>query len=413
VRKTIRKGQSLIVVFSTLVFLAPVSLGAYDFGVILNQNIGSGGSGNDTGADYEAALVPRFSVLLGDSGDLYISASIKVAYANEDWSFVPELLRTEFSWNFGNADFSFGRMMFADPMNLIAVGLFDGARFSLHTEFGTFGVGIWYTGLMYKNRANISMTGDDAEALQAELDWNNFADTYFASRRLMAALYWEHPSVAELFRLDVALIGQIDLNNRNSAYHSQYLIARSGIPFQRFIVELGGAVEMAQAVNDGNTGFYVGLAGDIGLHWMPPAPFHNMLSLTGRFTSGQSESGAMSVFTPISTVPHGDILEEGISGLSVLGLSYMARLHSTFSAGLALSHFVRSDLGTFAAYPLNGEPSNNYFLGTEIFAQFIWSPFSDMSFNLGGGAFLPALGNAAPNADPLWRIQLAVTLALF
>ena len=408
----IRKGRSLIVVFSIFVFLAPVSLGAYDFGVILNQNVGIGGSG-DTGVDYDAALVPRFSVLLGDSGDLHISASVKAAYANERWSFVPELLRTEFSWNFGNADFSLGRMMFADPMNLVAVGLFDGARFSLHTAVGTFGVGVWYTGLLYKNRANISMTSDDAETLQAELDWNHFSDTYFASRRLMASLYWEHPSVAELFRLDVALIGQADLNDRAGSYHSQYLIVRTGIPLQRFIIELGGAVEMAQTVNGSNTDLYVGLAGDIGVHWMPPVPFHNMLSLTGRFTSGQAESGSMSVFTPITTVPHGDILEARISGLSVLGLSYTARLHRTFSASLAFSHFVRSDLGTFAAYPLNGEPNNNYFLGTELFARLIWSPVSDMGFNLGGGAFLPALGNAAPNAGPLWRVRLAVTLALF
>ncbi|MCL2192457.1 MAG: hypothetical protein FWB78_03550 [Treponema sp.] len=412
--KAIRKGQSwhLIVVFSILVLVAPVSLGAYDFGVILNQNIGLGGIGNNTNVDYEAALVPRFSALLGDYGEIHVSASLKMAYANESWGFVPELLRTEFFWNFGDADLSLGRILFADPMNLVAAGLFDGARFARHTAMGTFGVGIWYTGLLYKNRTRISMTSDD-EALQAtELDWSNFADTYFASRRLMAALYWEHPSVAEMFRLDVALIGQVDLNNRDSAYHSQYLIAKAAMPFQRFIFELGGAMEIAQEVGDGETNLYIALAGDIGLHWMPPAPFHNMLSFTGRFTSGRAESGSMSAFVPITAIPHGDILEADIPGLSVLSLNYTARLHRTFSTSLAVSHFVRSDSGTFTAYPLD-ESSNNFFLGTELFARFIWSPVSDMSFNLGAGAFLPALGDVAPNADPLWRVRLVVTLALF
>jgi len=398
-----------IIVVALFVALAPVSLAAHDFGLILNQNLGVGGTRGDAGIDYEAALVPRFSALLGDSGELRVSASLKAVYANDAWSFVPELLRTEFTWNFGDADLSLGRMLFADPMNLVAAGLFDGARFSRHTAAGTFGAGLWYTGLLHSGRANIFMTDCDAR-----FDRDNFADTYFASRRLMAALYWEHPSVAEMFRLDFALLGQFDLNGRDSAYHSQYLIARASMPIQRFIFELGGAMEIAQSVSDEQTDVWLALAGDIGLHWMPPAPFHNMLSFTGRFTSGrQGESGPMSAFIPVTAIPHGDILEAEIPGLSVLSLNYTARLHRTFSAGLTVSHFVRSDLGTFAAYPLSGEPSGNYFLGTELFARFVWSPVSDMNLNLGAGAFLPALGDVAPNADPLWRIQLAVTLALF
>ena len=299
-------------------------------------------------------------------------------------------------------------MLFADPMNLVAAGLFDGARFSRHTEMGTFGAGLWYTGLLHSGRANILMTDYDAR-----FDRDDFADTYFASRRLMAALHWEHPSVAEMFRLDMALIAQADLNDHDIAYHSQYLIARAAMPFQRFVFELGGAIEIAQAVGDDGTDSQVALAGDIGVHWMPPAPFHNMLSFTGRFTSGQAESGSMSAFIPITAIPHGEVLEAEIPGLSVLSLSYTARLHQTFSASLALSHFVRSDRGTFTAYPLNGEPSDNYFLGTELFARFVWSPVSDMSLSLGAGAFMPALGNVAPDADPRWRVQLAVTLALY
>jgi len=418
--KIIRRGKTgkglfsfrLFPVLFVLIFLVPVSLSARDFGLILNQSAGFGGAGNDTAFDYEAVFVPRFSMLIGDYGDLFLSASVKAAYENEEWSILPELLRNEFIWNFGGSDLHLGRMAFNDPMNIAAAGLFDGVRLSRHTMTGTFGVGLWYTGLLYRNRANIVMTSDDSAAMNEELDWGDFFNTYFASRRLITALYWDHPSFAELLRLNVALIGQVDLNGRDRAYHNQYLIAKVSFPYERFIIELGGALETAQAVNGGSADFYIALAGDIGFHWMPPADFHNMLSLTGRFTSGSAGSGGGSAFTPITAMSYGEILQAEIPGLSIISLSYTARLHRTFSVGLTASHFIRSDAETYTAYPLNGEPSDNYFLGTEFFGRFIWSPVSDVSLNLGAGAFLPSLGNVATDADTRWRVEMAVTLAL-
>jgi len=412
--KTIKRPSfgRLFPVFLVFAFLLPLPLSAHDFGLILNQNIGFEGTGNDTGSDYEAALIPRFSMLIDDYGDLFLSASLKVSYSNEEWSFIPELLRNEFSWAFGDTDLRVGRMIFSDPMGIAAAGLFDGIRISHHTMLGTFGGGLWYTGLLYKNRANISMTAGDAESMSEELDWSDFSNTYFASRRLMAALYWEHPSVAELFRLNVAFICQIDLNGRTNSYHNQYLIAHASLLHQDFIFELGGALETAQSVNGGSTDFYFGLAGGIGIHWLPPAPFHNMLSFTGLFTSGRAGSGSRSVFTPITTVSQGEILQGKISGLSILSLAYTARIYRTFSVALSASYFIRSDSETFMAYPLNGQPSDSYFLGTELFGRFIWNPVSDMSLNLGAGVFLPSMGDVAPNADTRWRVEMAATLAL-
>ena len=400
------------VVFS---FFAPTDLSARDFGLLANQSVGLGGIGFDDtdGITYEVALVPRFSALLGRYGELFLSASAQAVLEDDEWSFTPELLRTEFSHLAGAVEFRVGRMLFADPLNLVASGLFDGLHFARNTAGGTFGAGLWYTGFLYKNRANITMTEDDAVALEAAVDWDDFMNTYFASRRVMAALYWEHPSVAELFQLNVTLIGQADINERDRQYDSLYLIARGVLPLQRVIFELGGAVEAGRMVVGAETDFRVAFAGDVGLHWLVPAQIHSMVSLTGRFTSGQAESGVVSAFTPITTLPHGDILEAGISGLSVLTLQYTARLHRTFSAGVSAAHFVRSDRGTFEAYPLAAQSGDNFFLGTEFFGRLLWSPVSDMSFNLGGGVFLPSLGNAVPDADPRWRVELAVTLALF
>jgi len=414
VSKTFGKpGRRLAV--ALFAFLLPVSVSAHDFGLHLNQLARFGGVGNDSGVDkYYAGIVPRFSAQVGDYGDLFLSAGFRTIYEG-GWTFVPELLRNEFSRSFGDVDFRVGRMTHADPMRLVAAGLFDGVRFSRHTGTGTFGAGVWYTGLLYKNRALISMTDCDAASRREAFDWNRFGETYFASRRLMAALDWEHPSFAELMRLNVALIAQADLNSRNRdfRYHSQYIVATASVPFQRFVFEFGGALETSQSVS-GGTVFNVALAGDVGLHWMPPAPFHNMLSFTGRFTSGRADGGPMSAFVPLTALPHGDVLRAEIPGLSILRLNYTARLYRTFSAGFSVSHFVRSDLGTFDAFPLTaGETSDGFSLGTEFFARFVWNPVSDIGMNFGAGVFLPALGNAAPDAGPRWRVDLTVVFALY
>ena len=386
---------------------------AYDFGLILNQSRGVTRTGRDNAFDHETALVPRFFLPLDDYRELFVSASLKAAYQDEQWSVVPELLRSEFIWRFDSTDIRVGRMLYSDPMSIAASGLFDGARVSYHTSIGTFGVGIWYTGLLYRNRANISMTACDTAALQTEFRWGDFFNTYFASRRLLWALYWEHPSFKELLHLNAAFIAQADLNGRDTAHHNQYLIVKAVMPFGRFIFELGGALELAQLPGGSGNTFYFGLAGDIGVHWLAPTQFHSMVSFNGRFTSGRSETGgSRAAFTPVTTLPHGEILQAGISGLSVLSARYSARLYRTFSAAVSLSCFIRSDTETYAAYPLDGQFSSNQFLGTELFTRFIWSPFSDISLNLGAGVFLPALGNVAPNADPRWRAELAATAAL-
>jgi len=391
-----------------------MSLNALDFGLLLNQGVGFNGGVGDSTVDYEAVLVPRFSFLIGNSASAYVSASFRALYEHDNWLVVPELLRTEFNWNRGSNDFSIGRMVYIDPINLVAAGLFDGVRFSHHNVWGTLGFGLWYTGFLYKNRANIAMTDADTVSVETvDLNWGDFFNTYFASRRVMASLFWEHPSVAERLGFSAALIGQIDLNNDEShTHHSQYIIAKATLPHSRFIFELGGAVELAQITRDDEAEIRIALAGDVGLHWMPVSRLHSMVSFNGRFTSGRTENGPLTAFTPITSLSHGDILQADIPGLSVLTLGYTVRLRHELSAVLSTSYFVRSDRGSYIAYPVNGEELPGYFLGSEFFGRLMWSPISDMSLNVGGGIFLPALGDVAPNVDPLWRIEMSATFAL-
>ena len=418
-----------------LAFLPCLSLGAIDFGVILDQSPAFGGYGDDAGFDYTGFLIPRFSAFFGDRGELYISAGFRVEYEDKDWIFLPELLRTDFFWRFDSGELRAGRMQYSDPLEFVAEGLFDGARFSLDTNAGTFSFGAWYTGLLYNRRINITMTEDElikntkktttsdvalpttvtdiqgwrdqqvynaiANYIDPPKSRNNF-DDYFAPRRIAAALDWEHPALAEHVRMKVGLLGQFDVSG--SDLHSQYLTAKASVPVKAFVFDLGGCFELIEDSGD----LWIGLAGEAGASWMLPTPIEDQLALVGRFSSGVVSGSSIEAFQPLTTSYQGEVLKAKLSGLSMLSLDYIARIHRTFSAGLSSSYFIRSDLGTFIEYGTSG-----YFLGNEFFGRLLWSPVSDIQLNLGGGAFLPAMGNAAPSAKPLWRIELNVILSLY
>ena len=386
-----------------LVFL-PFLSWAKDFGVILDQNLGFGGVGKETALDYTGILIPRFSTPLGNNGELYVSAGLRLDYLSEDWTFVPELLRTEFSWRFTSGQLMAGRMQYTDPLGFIADGLFDGARFSLDTANGVFSAGAWYTGLLFNKRINITMTGEELKANNTSTDYGDFFNTYFAPRRILAALDWEHPALWDFLRIKFSLLGQFDVSGAD--LHSQYAALKLSVPVKDFVFDLGGCLELIEEKEE-ETG--IGLAGELGIAWMLPTSFEDQLSFLGRFSSGVVEDGRIGAFQPLTTKSHGEVLEARFSGISMLSLDYIARLHRTFSAGITSSYFVRSDLGTFTGY--GGE--DGYFLGNEFYGRLLWSPSSDIQLNLGGGAFLPSLGNVAPDAKAIWRVELNVIISLY
>jgi len=389
----------LCVVWTTL---NGTSLWAMDFGLVLDQNAIFSGYNSQSSFDYNGIAVPRFSTLLGDNGALYISAGLN--FQNNPWAAVPELLRTEINWRFNNGEVTAGRMAYTDPLGFIANGLFDGARISMDTSVGTFSAGAWYTGLLYKKRANITMTDNELRSSYTDLDYSDFFNTYFAPKRIVAALDWEHPGLAELVRANVSLIGQFDLANGDKL-HSQYGTLKFSVPVNDFVFSLGGSFELVEATGEDTA---CALAGELGAAWMLPIKLQSQLSLLGRFTSGVVGGSSITAFQPITTVEQGDILQAKISGLSLIALDYLARVCTPLSFGVTSTYFIRSDKGTYQGYGSNG-----YFLGNEFSGRLMWSPVSDVQVNLGGGVFLPSLGNAAPDADMLWRVALNVTLALY
>jgi hypothetical protein len=379
------------------------SLWAADFGLTLDLTQGAGNYGAGNKFDFSGSLIPWFSVPLGDTGEIFISADVKADYLNQSWSVIPELLRTEFSMRFNSLELKLGRMRYADPLGFIANGLFDGARISLDTaEFGSFSLGTLFTGLLGKNRSKITMTKKEFESFYTETDYSNFVNTYFAPRRLIISLDWEHPGLLEFVMAKAAFLSQSDLGD--SSLHSQYLAVKFTAPVKAFVIELGGCLELIE--DEGETG--LGIAGEIGVSWYPPGWIADRLSFTGRFSSGVSEDRVVTAFLPVTTASQGDVLRAKLSGLSMLSLDYLARIHKTFSAGVSVSIFIRSDLATYSNYGSEG-----YWLGDEFFGRLIWLPVSDVQINLGGGVFLPLLGDVSPQSNPLWRTEINVILALY
>jgi len=395
-----------------LIALPYSHLKAWDWGLLLDQTAGlesvAGGEVID-GFSYSGTFIPWFQSPLGESGKLYISAGTTFEYNNGKPFFIPELLRTELSFRFGNnRELKAGRILYNDPLGFIASGLFDGARLSLDTGLGTMGFGLWYTGLLYKKNVQITMTGYDLAAFNEDLDYSNFMDTYFSSRRLMAAVDWDIPDLREWLRLKMALIAQFDLNGRDEKYHSQYLAARASMPYNNFIFDLGGSLELAE-ITGAVQKFKIGLAGELGIAWMLPTSIKDRLSFTARLSSGVlNDDSAFAAFVPITTALQGDVLNAKLSGLSMLRLNYSVLLHETLSFSLASSYFILNDLATYKGLPAGRD---GHLLGNEFSGSLIWSPLSDLRLTLGGGVFLPAMGNAG--GDTIWRINMNAVLVIF
>jgi hypothetical protein len=373
---------------AALLLLFPALLGAFDFGLAAAQEFNA--QGNDAVIDNTAALVPWFSTSLGDSSDLYISGKAAAVYEKEEFHYVAELLRTELSLRFDNLGIRIGRMPYADPLDFIAEGLFDGAQVLLDTPVGTFNAGAWYTGLLYKKSAGILMTEEDSASYKVPADYDNFSNTFFASRRLLMAAGWEHPSLAEFIRVRLALTGQFDLNDADTPYNSAYLSGKAVMPVKRFAFNAGICMEIAEEE--------LGFAGESGVSWTLPTVFSSRLSLDWRFGSGK--------FIPITIKEQGEVLQETLTGISAFSLDYAAKLSPAITIGLTFSLFNNFDASRVSPLPYG---SNGGSIGGEFFGRLIWSPFTDVNINLGAGVFMPA----ASGIEPVWRVELGLVVVLY
>jgi hypothetical protein len=405
--------QALLV----LVFASASAAFAVDFGLVLAPEWEYVSDTAGRGHGFTAGITPWFSAAPGEGANLYLSGKLTLEYEYETqkWAdpFLAELERAELTLNPARGfTVSLGRQFYRDEGGMIASGLFDGLSAGFGLGPARVFLGGFYTGFQYKESAEILMTAEDRVRYALPLDYEDM-DTYFASRRVLIPVTLEFPGLLSRLSLSVSGLAQIDINDNeeneepDTALHTQYLEACLDIEaLDSLRLGLAGIGERVDAEGlEAKRSF----AAAFTLEWDLPGSPRDMLGLEARWGSGVS-GGKTVAFTPVSTVAQGRIFDCGLSGLMNARAFYTLRPHESLSFSLGAIAFWRTDLETFTDPELDGASEERY-LGTEGYANLIWSPDSALRFTAGGGAFAPGKAFAG-DSDPRWEIRAGLIISL-
>ena len=395
---------TVIVFMLSLTLISAPGLWAADFGMIVNGHFKTEG-GDETTPSGKLILAPWLFLPLGEA-DLRISAGLNADIAKEN-AFAPELFRLEFSYK-PSAMFSFrlGRFYWQDPSRFTAKGHYDGLELSFDLGKVRLSAAALYTGFSYKDTAEVNVSPKDQNDYNAVLDWQNFADTYFAPRRLLAVLSGEFPGFPPGWgHFYAGLMAQFDLSNADERFHTQYLFLRHALSYKIFDLSAVGAAELENTEDEGiRAAFAAALEGG----WQLPGSIKDRLSLGVRWASGNGPNTA--AYFPITTEAQGVALKPNLSGMMIIKLNYEVRLHPAFSAEIGARYFIRTDSTSFTLPELEDD---SYLLGAEFNTSMLWVPLSDLSFSLNGGIFIPKTGNAmSSDAAVRWAITIGTILSL-
>jgi hypothetical protein len=397
--------KSLLLCGMALFFCAG-ALYSLDYGGVVSQNLkreNSSADKDNADTGYGLKFGPWASLALPQNLFLYLSAGLTGEYELEKWKPIFELDRFELTWRprpniFAEA----GRFAYADPLGLVAAGLFDGAAVSLGLEKSRLSLGAFYTGLLYKKTANITMTSRDV------LDYAD-GDHYWAPPRFFVSAVYTVPGlISWRDTFTTGFIFQFDLRDEaRTKLHTQYaLVQYLWNPLDVLTFNLGGVLGLAQREGAGSGYHYaLALAGD----WAPPTNMNDQLSFRFRYASGLADNNeTQGAFTPITTVSQSGVFSAGFSGLMAVSARFTLRPLEELSLVNEAGFLMRTDLATFTAEGLD-PGSKSHLLGMELCLSLIWAPFSDLALNAGGGVFFPLPESAFYNeTPPKWNASLGV-----
>ena len=369
---------------------------AIEYGGLVIGELNAEGQ-EETDISGSVILAPWLSMPFDDAG-LYVSAGLNMSFG-EETVFAPELFRLEYSSRVSPlVSFRAGRITWGDPSGLVAKGRFDGADFLFDLGEIRLGVNALYTGFLFKDTADINVSPDDTKDYSVNFDWADFGGTYFAPRRLLASVYGEFPGLpAERGHFYAGLAAQFDLSGAGEAYHTQYILLRHTLVYKTFDLGASGAVELENTKADG---FKPAFALSVEGGWQPPTAIKDRVSLGVAWASG--EGSFTSAFFPVTREAQGYALKPLLSGMMVIKAKYEAMALPGLSAEAEVRYFIRTDSTSFAMPYLE---NSSYALGAELDAGAVWVPFSDLTFSLKGGVFIPKTGAAwADDAPVIWRV---------
>ena len=387
------------------VFLLAVLIAAFsltfvfaDYGAFVQGEFDTVGK-DDTGISGSIVFAPWLSLPFGKS-ELSVSAGLHTHISDNTYA-APDLLQLEFSSSISPLfSFRLGRFNWQDSSGFVAGGRFDGAELFFSPGNIRIGINALYTGLLFKDTADISISPTGTNIYDTPFDWKDFTGTYAAPRRLMASVHGEFPGFPQgRGQLYAGILAQFDFTDASEKLNTQYLLLRHVMVIKAFDLDLAVATELE---NTETKNVRPAFAYSLEAGLQPPASFNNRISLGMSWASGKGDYTA--AFFPVTLKAQSFVLEPGFSGMMIIRMNYQARILPSLSANLGAFYFIRTDSSSFTAAHL--EP-NSYPLGMELAAGAKWIPLSDLSFSLNGGVFLPQTGTAwAADAPVLWRITL-------
>ena len=392
-----------LLVLAALLLLSSAFVFSIDYGVLFDQDV----EVQNKLVTYTPSLNPWFSWDTGKGLSMYFSFLLSLRYnksfddiSENDGLRDPKLLfefsRFSLTYRSGQRwSVEGGRVPYTDALGVTALGLFDGARYEMALPFGSLGAGLYYTGLQFKETAKIVMTESDRYGYTKPVE---SAGDYFASKRLFIEGRLDVP-VLEYHSFAVETLFQFDCNGEDDALHSQYAEASFDFSLSSKAGLTTGAV-LETMESGGTFGFGFGALAVLRINMS--GALNSGLKLTAKFSSGDWKD-ALPAFTPISSLTQGEIFPGTFSGLFLFKASYDVRILPSLYAQSSLAYFMRT-------YSEPGSDGNLY--GGEIWASFAWQPFDDLRASLGGGVFIPQLGNAYPSGtDPMWKISVGISLS--
>jgi hypothetical protein len=382
-----------------------------DFGLILGTEGEYADNLSPEDFSVTTTVSPWVSAVFTDTTALYVSGKMTFAYEEHrepPATYVFEMERTELSLRPASGLYlSLGRQRFGDTAGLVASGLFDGADFSMKLGMSRLSLGLYYTGLLYKETAQILLTPGDRERYEKPLDSDGF-EGYFASRRVLLALTADFPDLTSRTALTAQALAQFDLNGDEERLNTQYVELRfTADPLDPLHLTLGGVGELLQRPDE----LRGSMAAFGGADWEAPGTLTDMLSAEVLWTSGRSGEG-IRAFTPVNGRNAGRVFDGGTGALMKTSLSYRLRPLSSVSLEAGGAYFIRTDLEPLSDSDLDGA-SDSRLVGGEVYGSLLWAPDSAFRLSTGGGAFFPKWGEAYREDAPVkWKINAGVTLSL-
>ena len=387
------------IVLFIAVFLLSLNFAFADFGVVISEGFLIEDKATETDYSSKTIVAPWFSYPFGNS-DLYVSAGASLRYENT-WSVVPELFKLELALR-PSPRFALrlGRILWQDPSLFTAFGYLDGMDISFNLGGTRIGLAGFYTGFLNMDTASINISPGDPNDYSKQVDWDNFSDTYFAPRRVIASLYGDFPGFPYgRGNIHAGLMAQFDLSETNEKYNTQYLLLRYTFYYKSFDLSLAGAADLE---NTEANGYKLGYAfnAELGLQ---TGLLKDRFSIGARYASGSDSDTA--AFFPLIREAQGAVLTPVLSGIMIARARYQVRLSPSVGVYVGGRYFIRTDSTTFIDPYIDND---SRLLGLEADGSIQWNPVSDLAFTLGGGVYFPQTAPAMDKDAPLrWSLKVS------